>query len=134
MSYLMRSSLLIPPRHLKKHFTSKKKFNPLALNLCLFNTCDISIYIMFIELMRILVQVQNYQPDRKPMGQQLLLLLFMDEDCMLLMVCVHDYIFLFYRCLHCLFFNIIVAGDSRCIVVQRGGKVRPMSVDHKPNR
>lgn len=26
------------------------------------------------------------------------------------------------------------AGDSRCIVVQRGGKVKPMSVDHKPNR
>lgn len=29
---------------------------------------------------------------------------------------------------------IYIAGDSRCIIVQRGGKMRPMSVDHKPNR
>lgn len=26
------------------------------------------------------------------------------------------------------------AGDSRCIVVQRGGRAKPMSIDHKPNR
>ncbi len=26
------------------------------------------------------------------------------------------------------------AGDSRGIVVQRGGKVKPMSLDHRPER
>jgi serine/threonine protein phosphatase PrpC len=26
------------------------------------------------------------------------------------------------------------AGDSRGIIVQKGGRVRVMSIDHKPNR
>jgi serine/threonine protein phosphatase PrpC len=32
--------------------------------------------------------------------------------------------------------NIVVAnaGDSRCIVVQKGGRAYAMSVDHKPSR
>lgn len=32
--------------------------------------------------------------------------------------------------------NIVVAnaGDSRCIVVQRGGRAYAMSIDHKPSR
>jgi serine/threonine protein phosphatase PrpC len=30
--------------------------------------------------------------------------------------------------------GIITAGDSRAVLVQRGGRVKPMSIDHKPNR
>lgn len=29
---------------------------------------------------------------------------------------------------------IFVAGDSRAILIQRGGKVRPLSLDHRPER
>lgn len=36
--------------------------------------------------------------------------------------------------IHNNFITVANAGDSRCILIQKGGKVKPLSYDHKPSR